>query len=384
MSKLQTDKSVTNTVNLFSKTWRSIWRFKFIISSVLIFLSIFLFLRTGWLVRNLDRDIQRAAESDSKKYEKFSTEIRLKLLEGKFDLLDNIADELRASKTKFPGGAWKLQKFYYGVADVENGGKASEAEWKAVIGKLQQWVNDRPNSITARVALGQAYVGYAWKARGRGYANTVTEEGNRLFRERLDKAEQLLNEANQLPGKCPNSYYAMQMVALGQSWSLERYNELFEEAIKLEPLYHYFYENKATFLMPRWYGNEGDWERFADEVYEKTGGKEGSMLYCNIVWSMSDYYDSDKTFLDEVKVSWPKLRQGFIDKETLQGTSNSSLNKFCFLACMANDRPTAQALFARIGDDYDPYVWGQERKFYNYKSWASDKLIDKLKIFLLT
>src|SRR5262249_6356045 len=156
-----------------------------------------------------------------------------------------------------------------------------------------------------------------------------------------------------------------------------RYNKLFDEAVALEPLYQYFYSNRAVFFMPRWYGREGDWERSADETREKVGGKEGSSLYGYIAWGVNDYStDSDLVF-STTRVSWPKLKQGFMDIEALYGTNNYAVNKFCFLACQAADKQTAQALFARIGENYDPYAWHQGKTFYRYKAWAADRWIDK-------
>lgn len=42
---------------------------------------------------------------------------------------------------------------------------------------------------------GEYYVTHAWQARGRGWADTVTEEGARLFYERLDEAQSALEQA---------------------------------------------------------------------------------------------------------------------------------------------------------------------------------------------
>lgn len=364
--------------------WARLWRFKFLIFSVVFFLSVFLFLRTGWIIRNPDKDILRIAHTDARMIRDYAQEMRLKLLAGRFEELDNIANELRATRAQFPGGIWKLDKYYQGIADLEKGRHASEAEWATIMKKLQQWITERPASITARVALAQAYTTYAWKARGGGYADTVTDEGWKLFHERLKQAEEVLNEAKTSPIKCPNWYVTMQEVALGQGWDLERYNRLFDEAVAVEPLYHYFYLNKAHYLLPRWYGEEGDWERFADEVQAQRGGQEGSMLYFYIATSAIRYHEPEETFFKDTKVSWPKLKQGFQDKEALQGANNTSLNMYCKFACLAGDRESANAAFARIGEDYDPYVWGNDRSFYNYKAWASNSLIDRLKVFLLS
>lgn len=48
-------------------------------------------------------------EGGSPAYEKYATQIREYFYQDRFDQLDAIAGELRASKARFIGGAWKLQ-----------------------------------------------------------------------------------------------------------------------------------------------------------------------------------------------------------------------------------------------------------------------------------
>jgi hypothetical protein len=70
----------------------------------------------------------------------------------------------------------------------------------------------------------------------------------------------------------------MQILAKGQSWERSRYEKNFEAAIAFEPTYHYFYSEKAQYLLPRWSGEEGEWERFAEETSKRLGGKLGSII----------------------------------------------------------------------------------------------------------
>jgi hypothetical protein len=97
-----------------------------------------------------------------------------------FAELDQMADAARSSKARFPGGGWKLSRFYEAVKP-NGGGYQTDADWKNHIELLQRWTAARPQSATARVALAEAYLRYAWAARGAGYANTVTDQGLAAF-----------------------------------------------------------------------------------------------------------------------------------------------------------------------------------------------------------
>ena len=65
------------------------------------------------------------------------------------------------------------------------------------------WEKAYPDSITARVATARFYVAYAWHARSTEYASKVTDEGWRLFKERLAKARTVLDQSKSLEPKCP-------------------------------------------------------------------------------------------------------------------------------------------------------------------------------------
>jgi hypothetical protein len=315
-------------------------------------------------------DLEADASKDLGAYEKYSAQIRVYLDQEKFDEIDAIADTVRAGKTRFSGGAWKLQKLYRGLREPSNGRKASEAVWQLHIGRLTKWVERKPESITARVGLADAYTEYAWHARGTGFADTVTEEGWKLMADRVATAKTVLEEAKQLKAKCPHWYEVMQTVALGQSWEMDEYNKVFEEAVAFEPAYHYFYGDKAQYLLPRWHGEPGDWEHFADDISRRLGGKLGSIMYFEIAMDVSDCY-KDRTFFTETKISWPKLKQGFADLEETHGVSIRLLNEFCRIAGQSGEKAYTKALLTRIGDNWDPETWTNKEYFEHYKAWAN-------------
>jgi len=317
------------------------------------------------------------AKANNSAYYEYGAQVRGYLYQGQFDLLDRVAGDARASKDRLPGGAWKLQLFYAGLSRPDGGHAAPERVWQDHIGKLKEWVAQKPASVTAKIGLAAAYVEYGWHARGSGYANTVTGEGWKLFGERLALAEAVLTGTEGLRAACPHWYAVMQRVALGQGWDAASHDRLFEEATAFEPLYYTFYEQKAFSLLPRWGGRPGEWERFAEGAARRAGGKKGSILHHKIVAYVARASTTEMRrgqFQASTKALWPGVKQGFADLEQVYGASAYGVNLLCLMAVTSGDRPFSRELFTRIGDNWATNVWESKREFEMYKSWAYEGL----------
>lgn len=298
--------------------------------------------------------------------EQLKRSVRKMLYQEKFDDLEKMAQDLRNSKAKFPEGVWKLIYFYEGIEEPL---EKTPDNWERFIAKFDKWLQKNPNSVTARVAAGQAWVNYGADARGAGYASSVSEEGWRLFKERLGKAYALLAKKPARPEEdCPGRYHMLLVIANAQGWSRPQYEALFHEAIKFEPAYHPYYLNKADYLRSQWHGEEGEWQRFAQEAVTLTPKNEGKSFYMRILWSFH-WYGIFKSF-DEPGISWPMMKQSFIDTEKIFPNSPWNLNHFCKFACIAGDKETAKELFERIGER--PYIeaWGGKDDYNKWREWA--------------
>ena len=282
-----------------------------------------------------------------------------------FDELDCIAHAARVNKTRFPGGIWKLTIIYAALESPK--GHATQQDWIDYLTPLERWVEAKPTSVTARIALADAYVSYAWDARGQGLANTVTENGWQLFGERLQKAKQILDEASRLPEKCPDWYVVMQHIAQGQAWDMKDQTALFQRAVAFEPAYYSFYRVQAFLLLPRWYGEEGDASKFAMDMADRVKGKEGDVLYFQIAAKLSCACDEPEVS----RMSWDRIQRGFQASEELYGTSILNLNEFALLASTFNDSFVADAAFKRIGERWDEGVWETYQYFSGNRDFAA-------------
>lgn len=301
--------------------------------------------------------------------ERYENSIRKLFEQDKFEAIDQLADTARSTRARLPGGFWALHIIYSPLMrPAKDTYDASDSEWNQQLDGLKRWVSQRPKSVTARVALAGAYLQYGWKARGGGYANTVTEDGWRVFGERVDMAAKTLEDAFALPVKCPEWYLTMQFVARAQGLERDAQDAIFEKAVAFDPEYHYFYRAQAESLLPKWGGEEGEMARFAGRIADRVGGKKGDAVYYLIATYLICACDADRQLYG---MSWPRIKRGFEGVEELYGQSILHLNNICYMASLADDYIYAQKLFALIGDKWDEERWHDKKHFDETRQFAN-------------
>ena len=271
--------------------------------------------------------------------------------------LDTFAQQLQQQRSRFEGGVWRLHVFF-GTLSSPGAATATDAAWKAHIAKLEQWAQSSPASPTPRIALAQTYLRFAWKARGHGFASTVTPEGWALFRDRVQSARSTLEQSAVLAENSPHWYLEMQGVALDQQWDRAAFDALAERALAHEPGYYYFAVAESNYLLPKWYGRPGDTERYAAEVADRIGGDEGDAVYFQIAAAINCCNRTQAPAM-----SWPRVQRGFAAIESLYKSTSHERNVMAYLAVQSGDAATAQQLFARIGNDWSESVWKTKAAF---------------------
>jgi hypothetical protein len=276
---------------------------------------------------------------------------------GEYAKLDALAGSLRQSKAAFDNGRWKLAEFYSQLSSVAK--DSPESDYLKRLKHLQKWSIQKPPSLTADIALSIAYREYAWRARGSGFANTVSPEGWRLFQDRINTAKGVLTSCKERRKECPGWWSAMQLVALAEGWDRKSYDALLAQAVEQEPTYVSFYHNAFTYLLPRWHGAEGECEKFIAAMADKAGGEEGDILYAQIVWRMQEQHVYGNIF-KESKASWPRTQKGFEAMRRRHPESLNVLSAYCSLAGWGSGRLLMRQLFDELGDRVDLSVWDTE------------------------
>jgi hypothetical protein len=304
--------------------------------------------------------------AESKEISAITNQARALFQAKDYDGLDAYARKLRNSKECYDGGAWK---FYFVYCGLDLSEKASDAEWSTHFAALQDWINARPDSITARVAMANELVNYAWKARGDDWAENVTAEGWKLFNQRLNQAVQVLNEAKPLKEQCPYWWSVMLGADLGLPIDRSQYDATFEEATRTWPEYKPYYYRRAYYLLPRWNGTEGEWEDDLEKSANRTGGEEGDLLYARVVWCMHQSHVFTNIFT-ESKLSWSRVDKGFDTMEKQFPNSLAAESEHAYLAVLARDAKAARKQFVKLNGKLDLSVWSSQEKFMRFAFWA--------------
>jgi hypothetical protein len=297
----------------------------------------------------------------------YEPRIRALLDQGNFEQLDKEAHDVRVSKIRVVGGTWKIYSFYVGVGTFANDHPV-EADYNAKIARIKKWIAARPDSATPYIALADMYKGFAWFARGSGYASTVTNTGWRLFRERLELSKAPLLKAASLREKCPYWYTVVLDLALAEGWEKSSATEIREQANLFEPNYYHINRQYANFILPKWYGTDGETEPFVEEAADRIGGQQGDFLYFELASVAICSCKVEKPSM--AGLSWPRIRRGFAVLNQLYGINDMKANRFALMAYAADDKASAREAFAKVGDNLTLGVWRTRQSFEDAKAWA--------------
>jgi hypothetical protein len=141
---------------------------------------------------------------------------------------------------------------------------------KFVEPELQRW-GDEPLILLARA---ECATDAAWNARGGDYADTVTDEGWKVFAQRLNTSRDLLEKAWKSDASEPRIANNMIRVAVGLGLKRPEMEEWFERAMRLDTNNINACEAKLVYLKPQWHGSPEELIAFGRQcVSNPWGGK---------------------------------------------------------------------------------------------------------------
>ncbi|HWV99740.1 MAG TPA: hypothetical protein VNZ64_08630 [Candidatus Acidoferrum sp.] len=192
------------------------------------------------------------------------------------------------------------------------GDKERYATWYQPAERLlfENW----PQASTTWLLKGEAYVEMAWQARGGGYANSVSQEGWKLFGERLAVAQEALEKAWQLNPHDHRIPTLMIRVEEGQGKGRERMELWFSRAMALNPNNEQACKYKLHYLYPQWYGSREAMIAFGRECVASTNwGGNVPLILCEAHWDYAALVKSEAERADYWKRPdvWPDIRSAF-------------------------------------------------------------------------
>ena len=239
------------------------------------------------------------------KYEAVSAQL---CKEKKWEELEVLLDDSVANPEILMSPA---SSFYFYIRGINTALFTGDFETR--LKNLNEWEQAYPESKYIDSFKIRYWMHYAWDARGSGWAYTVTEEGWKLFRERLSNASDIFHEATAGLEVHPNPYmyYHIRSVALGQGWE---HNDIFETiATPIIEHYPWYYEalNFYSPYLARWSGEPNDITDYYSKVADHLPGE-----YANKFYTYSFSNSSSLNMAEEVSpnhIDFDRIKQGLIE-----------------------------------------------------------------------
>lgn len=156
------------------------------------------------------------------------------------------------------------------IANLER--KSSNQIWKRYDDMLSK---SKGHHWLRAMLEGKMWYESAWEARGKGFSDTVTPEGQSLFEQNMKKAERKLEEAWKLdPTLCHAADYLIGvMTALARDRSdMEMW---FIRAMECNPDNFFACSQKLNYLQPNWHGTRVDYFGFMFQCYRSNNNYSG-------------------------------------------------------------------------------------------------------------
>jgi hypothetical protein len=218
---------------------------------------------------------------------------------------------------------------------------------------------DKIHPWTKNMVEGCYYDALAWKLRGSGYADTVTEEGWRGFNQNIAKAAKCFTKAWELDRTVPDAAAQMIYVVNSGAKSDLSPRDWFDRAVQarmdFEPAYAYYVHH----LRPQWHGSHDEMYDFGLECLNTKRfdtsvpfqlltiltSIDWQLGHTGEIWRKEGVYDNVKTALEGMEKELPHSREFSLKKITPEWV----LTLHGVIAAKAEQYDDARKAFDRVG-----------------------------------
>ena len=227
----------------------------------------------------------------------------------------------------------------------------------------------------ALVLEGQYEINEAWKARGGGYADTVTDEGWKGFRQHLAQARKCFTRAWNLRPDLPLAPDRMMTVALGDS-GLDEMRLWFDRTTAAQLDYADAWSEMRWGLRPRWYGNLDAMRAFGVMAVDtKRFDTDVPRVFFDVISDMElELQSPGGEHIYARSDIWPHLQEmyeGYIAAPAQAGSRNGWRRTYASVAYLAGQYETAR-------QQLEALHWQTEPR--NLSGWGTDLSLMTLEV----
>ena len=302
---------------------------------------------------------------------------------GFVDELEELAARVHSPDLRFPSGMTYLNAFHEGATSIGIGSD------ETYINCFRHWAKRKPDSVTAHVALANAYRKWGWHTRAKDDVS-VSESGKTLeFNKRMLQSQIALEKAEKISDDDVQIDLSRMwlMTGLGKRGAV---NDAFEAAVKKDPNCLPAYLARTVSLLPLNGGKSGEWLEFARTAGPKYLPDTANALFARIVPAIQiDFMSYDVAWNPEPDqldtVSWPELNAAFRDATNAWPNSARLLNRYARMAFQTGDLDVVRETVRLVGNQFDRSAIQNEWLWKAYQDYATlpDRLVSAhpVKIF---
>ena len=270
--------------------------------------------------------------------------------------LDNLANQLENKNCLLADGKTPVNFVYAGFSKAFK----SFPDKEKALSKINEIQNKHPDEVYPILSEALFWTLYAWDARGRGYASTVTKEGWNLFYERLGVSEEILIRTKSISSKSPVWYQLMYQPIFHLKKPEEIKEKLYSEGFSRHSNFLPLYILKRNQLRPRWGGSWEEVDDFINWSSENTQKNEGMGMYARLYFGVYTNLRRDENLYEDTFADWRKLKSGLRDLVRIYPTSQFHKNIFALLACESNDKTAYHEIRPQISD-HSRWRWSYKK-----------------------
>ena len=210
------------------------------------------------------------------------------------------------------------------------------------------------NNPEEMILDGDFYLKDAWNARGGGYSGTVTPEGWRLFAERLQRAQSILEDVYARTPREPGIARCMLTAVLGEQLPRDQMELWFQRGQDVEGNLFNLYMSKRWYLLPRWYGSDQDVWAFGLECAKSTNWP--AKIPIMLAECISDRAENDPTVFADPEV-WQPLEKTYRQYLSRYPRSEHYRSLFALSAAQGGHWDVAKEQLKILGADWDRAVF---------------------------
>lgn len=290
--------------------------------------------------------------------------VRRWLFERDYKKVEQLSNTTRRSKEMLGWGQPTLGAIYAAFRPIR---QFSEEEIEK---RINEYVAQEKNSITAQIALAKHKLLIGWNRRGGEIGANLTAEQQRQFTTYLQQAQTILSRIESKAADDPYWEETALRALPGRGLTTSNIQKLVLSSVKKNPRCTAALSQASVFLLPRWIGEPGAAHKLAEELRTKVAGENGvalaAFLASQMYWLEPDRWDADFGF---------DADQYTKDSAVLQRLCSDDDRWKTVAARMDIPRLTpdeGKALWRSLGTHIDVFAFGGYAQAAEWNDWIEE------------